>query len=465
MRQCFWPNRIVSDITLFLKVKMEQSTTPREPAKDQKPDLKLVSAPGLAKTPLQPPQPRKSLRQRMGAWAKWIVVGLALAAAVFYFGQSYFFGPIIVVDRIKQQDVVQTVVASGRVETPFRINIGTQVTGVVKDIPVAEGQTVKTGDVLIQLDETDIHESVKLAQSVVAQWQAKLDQLTNVSARSAEETKAQAQAVVIDSQVSYDRALKLYRQGYASKAALDSARRALDIALSQVRAADLQVATNRPGGMDYMTAQTQLDQANASLNSAEAKLGYYQIKAPRDGILISRNVERGNVVQPSAILMVLAPAGETQIVVQIDESNLGLLKIGQKATISADAYPKKNFEGLLSYINPSINAQTGSVEVKLSVPRPPDYLRQDMTVSVEIEVAHIANAIAVDASSIRDMSSNKPSVMVVENGRANLKTVTIGIIGDAAVEVTSGLKSGDVIVRGTNVGLTVGQRVRVQSNE
>ncbi len=444
---------------------MDQSSAPRGNANQQKHDFKLVTSPILTGAPLQQNRSRVPLLQRISSRAKWIVAGLAIAVAIFYFGQTYLLGPIVIVDKIKQQDVVQTVVASGRVETPFRINIGTQVVGMIKGVPVTEGQTVKAGDVLIQLDDTDAHEAVRLAQSVVAQWRAKLDQLANVSARLAEETKAQAQAAVVDSQIAYDRALKLYQQGYGTKVAFDAARKALDITQSQIRAAEIQIATSKPGGMDYISAQTQLDQAIASMHSAEAKLGYYQIKASRDGILISRNVERGNVVQSSAVLMVLAPAGETQIVVQIDESNLGLMKVGQKATISADAYPKQNFDGLLSYINPSINAQSGSVEVKLSVSNPPDYLRQDMTVSVEIEVAHVTNTIAVDASSIRDMSSNKPSVMVVENGRANSKTITVGIIGDAAVEVTSGLKSGDVIVRGTNMGLTVGQLVRVQNNE
>jgi HlyD family secretion protein len=444
---------------------MDQSSAPHENANQRKRDLKLVSSSMPEEAPLQPSKSRVPLLQRIRSWVKWIVAGLAIVGAILYFGQTYIFGPIVVVDTVKQQDILQTVVASGRVETPFRINIGTQVVGIIKDVPVAEGQTVKAGDVLIELDDTDAHEAVKFAQSVVAQWHTKLDQLANVSARLAEETKTQAQAAVVDSQIAYDRALKLYRQGYGAKVTLDAARKALDIAQSQVRAADLQIATSRPGGMDYLSAQAQLDQAIASLNSAEAKLGYYQIKAPRNGILISRDVERGNVVQPSAVLMVLAPAGETQIVVQIDEVNLGLLKVGQKATISADAYPKQNFNGQLSYINPSINAQSGSVEVKLSVPNPPDYLRQDMTVSVEIEVAHVANAVAVNASSIRDLSGHKPWVMVVENGRARSKNITLGVVGDTAAEVTSGVKSGDVIVRGTNAGLTPGQRVRVQSNE
>ena len=104
-------------------------------------------------------------------------------------------------------------------------------------------------------------------------------------------------------------------------------------------------------------------------------------------MLIARNVERGTVVQPGKALLVLAPAGDTQLVLQIDENNLGLVALGQKALASADAFPDKTFAAEVTYINPGIDITRASVEVKLTVAEPPDYLRQDMTVSVDIEVA------------------------------------------------------------------------------
>ena len=154
-----------------------------------------------------------------------------------------------------------------------------------------------------------------------------------------------------------------------------------------MRTAELQVFTASPGGSDYVMAETQLGQAQANLETAESRLGYATISAPRDGVLITRNVERGAVVQPGKALMVLAPAGETQLVLQIDERNLGKLALGQKALASADAYPDQRFAAVVSYINPGIDITRASVEVKLTVADPPDYLRQDMTVSVDIEVA------------------------------------------------------------------------------
>jgi HlyD family secretion protein len=109
----------------------------------------------------------------------------------------------------------------------------------------------------------------------------------------------------------------------------------------------LQVYTVRPGGSEYVMAQTGLNQAQANLATAQARLGYATVIAPRDGVLIARNVERGAVVQPGTPLLVLAPTGDIQLVLQIDEKNLGLLRLGQSAKASADAYPDRRFDARL----------------------------------------------------------------------------------------------------------------------
>ncbi|TIP33407.1 MAG: HlyD family efflux transporter periplasmic adaptor subunit, partial [Mesorhizobium sp.] len=159
----------------------------------------------------------------------------------------------------------------------------------------------------------------------------------------------------------------------------------------------LQVYTSRPGGSDYVMAETTLNQAEANLATAKARLDYATIRSPRDGVLITRNVERGAVVQPGTTLLVLAPSGDTELVLQIDEKNLGLLELGQSARASADAYPDKRFDARLTYINPSVDITRASVEVKLTVSDPPAYLRQDMTTSVDIAVARRPSTLIVPA--------------------------------------------------------------------
>lgn len=216
-------------------------------------------------------------------------------------------------------------------------------------------------------------------------------------------------------------------RGFVGQSQLDDAQRNLDVAESQLRAAQLQVETNRPMGSDYALAQTALDQAKVNLLVAQARLDHTVIRAPVDGTLIARNVEVGDTVQPGKQLMALAPAGETQIVVQIDEKNLAQLAVGQKALGSADAFPGRRFAAELFYINPGIDPQRGSVAVKLKVPNPPAYLRQDMTVSVDIEVARRADTVVIPADAVHDATGAQPWVPAVRGHRATRQAVKIGL--------------------------------------
>ena len=190
----------------------------------------------------------------------------------------------------------------------------------------------------------------------------------------------QARATLVNAESAHARALKLNTDGYATRVTLDEAVKALDVARAQAKSAELQVATAQTDGSDYVLAETQRSQAEASLASARSRLSYTAIKAPRDETLISRNVEAGNTVAPGAVLMILSPGGETHLVVQIDEKNLALISIGLPAIASADAYGKATFPAEIFYVNPGVDLQRASVEVKLRVPEPPSYLRQDMTV-------------------------------------------------------------------------------------
>ncbi len=176
-------------------------------------------------------------------------------------------------------------------------------------------------------------------------------------------------------------------------------------------------------------------------------------------MLITRNVERGAVVQPGKALLVLAPSGETQLVLQIDERNLGKLSLGQKALASADAYPDQRFAAVVSYINPGIDITRASVEVKLTVSDPPDYLRQDMTVSVDIEVAAKDNTLVLPIRSVHDVLSGQPWVLGIKNGRAAKRPVRLGLRGNTQLEIVDGMAEGDVAIP-LNAGVLTGQRVR-----
>jgi len=393
-------------------------------------------------------------------WLKrGLLVTLALAVAGFALRNVILGAPVDTV-RAVRSDLIQTVVASGRIMSPQRVSVGAVITGRVVRIPVQEGQVVKRGDVLMELDDNDERAAAAQARAAVDQAEAKLRQLRELGLPAAEQGLVQAQANLTQVRRQFDRTRELKEKGFVSQAALDDAQRNLEVAESQLRSAQLQVKTNSPAGSDAALAQTALAQARANLGATQAKLDDTVIRAPVDGILIARAVEPGNVVQPGKELMALAPAGETQVVVQIDEKNLAQLKLGQKALGSADAFPRERFAAELVYINPGIDALRGAVEVKLRVPDPPGYLRQDMTVSVDIEVARSAGAVVVPADAVHDANSTQPWVLAVDGGRATRRAVKLGLKGDGRMEVLEGVAPGDHLISAAQLAVKSGQRVR-----
>jgi HlyD family secretion protein len=159
--------------------------------------------------------------------------------------------------------------------------------------------------------------------------------------------------------------------------------------------------------------------------------------------------------------MKLSPAGDTQLVVQIDERNLGAIALGQKAIASADAFSKQTFSADVVYINPGIDLQRASIEVKLRVPDPPVYLRQDMTVSVDIEVARRPGALVAPAADIHGLDSADPWVLRVVGGRARRHPVKVGIVSAGKAEIIDGLRENDVILPMT-AAIEDGSRVRAR---
>ena len=385
---------------------------------------------------------------------------LAAAALAAYVGRNALLGTPVETVEVLRDDLIQTVVASGRVMSPRRVRVGAVITGRVVAIPVTEGQAVKKGAELVLLEDKDVRAALAQAQAGVAQAEAKVRQLREVGLPAAQQALLQAEATLTQVRGQFDRTKRLQAQGFVGQSQLDDAQRNLDVAESQARAARVQVETNSTRGSDFAMAMTALEQARAAARVAQAKLPDMVVRAPVDGVLISRNVEVGDIVQPGKELFLLAPAGETQVIVQIDERNLSQLSLGQKALGSADAFPGRRFPAELIYINPGIDALRGSVEVRLRVPSPPDYLRQDMTVSVDIEVARRAQAVVAPTQAVRDATTAQPWVLAVRNGRAERVPVKVGLRGDGRLEVLQGAAPGDALIPASLGLITAGQKVR-----
>jgi HlyD family secretion protein len=394
------------------------------------------------------------------SWLKIVLVVLISLCFVAYLSRNILLGKPVDAYATTLGDLTQTVVASGRIMTPQRISIAAEITGRVSAIPVSEGQTVKRGQLLIQLNDLDERASLAQAEAALRQAEAKLRQLREVALPSASQTLKQAQANEEQAKKQYERTRDLQAKGFFSQAQLDEAKRNYDVIASQVNAARLQVKSNEPTGSDIAAATAAVAQANASLRLAQVNLNKDYILAPADGTLITRAVESGDIVQPGQELMLLAAEGNTQISVQIDEKHLSKLALGQKVLASADAYADQRFDAVVDYINPGVDAARGSVEVKLEVANPPAYLRQDMTVSVDIVTAHRSNTLTIPTGAIHDPTSSAPWVLVVRNKHTAHQPVKLGLRGDNSVEVLTGLKVGEPVILTTVGTITADMRVR-----
>ena len=266
-------------------------------------------------------------------WRVAFVLLLAIAAA---FGAArWWMGPLVEVYGVTRGDVVQTVVASGRIATPRRVEIGSQITGTVDEIPVAEGESVSTGQMLITLKDDEYKAAVDTAQGICFSGRGTAEAAARRCASVSAAGRAAGKATLLNARQQYDRVKGLSAKGFMGQSQLDDAKKTLDVAESQLRAAELQVETSKASGSDYLIAKLTLQQANANLGNALARLDYTTIEAPVAGTLITRDVEVGDVVQPGRVLMTLSPVGETQLVVQIDEKHLANLRLGQSALASA----------------------------------------------------------------------------------------------------------------------------------
>jgi len=387
-----------------------------------------------------------------------IVVIVVLVGALV--GPRLLRGPQVGVEAVVQQDFVQTIVASGRVETPHRVDVGVQITGTVLGVPVKEGQVVSAGATLIELEASELRAALDQAQHAAQTASARVRQLQQVQAPQAVQAMRQAQIAYDAARDALGRSQVLLAAGAISQVELEAARRAEQVAAAQLRVAEQQAASARPSGSDAAAAAAALEQARAGVDLARAKLAYATVKAPRAGTLIARDVEPGDVVQPGRRLMVLSPGGETQLVVEIDEKNMQLLRLGLTALASADAYPKERFSADVAYINPGVDAQRGSVEVKLRVPSPPAYLKPDMTVSVDIEIARRAKAVLVPSDAVHDIETASPWVLKVDGRHARKQAVTLGLRSNGLCEVLTGLTTGDRVVPAATTTVIDGGRLR-----
>lgn len=367
--------------------------------------------------------------------------------------------PEVGVVQVVRRDLVQTVVASGRVQAPNRVDVGAQIVGTVARVHAQAGQTVTAGQVLLELEARELSANQLAADAAAQVARECLRQLEEVQVPLADLALRQADATRTLARSTLSRNWALFQQGFIGQAALEESTRSFILSEVQMRSVAQQYQSLLPGGSEAAVATAALVQAQASAMAARARRGYGRVVAPAAGVLIVRQVEVGDVVQPGRPLMTLSPAGRTELLVNIDERNVHWLALGQSALASVDAYPDQRFAAQVSFISPAVNAQTGAVEVRLQVPEPSDVLRQDMTASVDIEVARRPRAVLVPIGAVRGQGSAQPTVLAADGSKLREVAVQLGLQAAGAVEVLRGLSPGDWVVLQPE-GLSAGQRIK-----
>lgn len=368
---------------------------------------------------------------------------LAAGFAVFRWWQ----GPLLSGYSISSMPLVQTVVATGRVVTVSRTQVGSEITGVVLRRLVQEGDRVTRGDLLLVLRSDELTAQVRQAE-------AALNELMSSTRPQASVDLANAQVQLAQASRELQRRRILAKDSVISKEELEQSEKAESLARNNVESARLKALALAPGKAEEIVLRERLV-------ALQAQLAKTQVRSEVTGIVLTRNVEPGDLVQPGMTLFTIALDGNTEIRVPLDERNLPRLALQQNASVIADAYPDRPFPAQINFIAPSIDPERGTVEVRLTVDPVPDFLRQDMTVSVNIETDKRAHARVIPNDALGNVQGNKAIVLLLRDGKIHRQTVTLGLRGLAMSEVVSGLQDGEQVLADAVSPLKDGTRARL----
>lgn len=315
---------------------------------------------------------------------------------------------------VRSGPLVRSLLFTARVATASRVEVGATLTGRVDAVAVREGDAVRPGQALVTLERAELAAALAQAQA----------------------SERQAAAVQRNAAAELARAQELVQRGFLSASRLDEARRAEEVAVAQAAL------------------------ARSAVQAAQVRLAQTVVAAPSAARVLARQVEPGQIVSPGRALLTLALAGPVELVAQVDERYVAQLRPGQAAQVEADAFPGQPFTAQVQSLAPLVDAQRGSLEVKLAVPgEVPAFLREDMTLSVQVETARRERTRVLPAAAVAGpREADTGSVRVVQDGRVQTRPVRLGLRTLDEVEVLDGLAEGDTVLLAE--GPADGARVR-----
>jgi HlyD family secretion protein len=393
----------------------------------------------------------------------WLAVGIIVLAVggviAFRINKKKHAGTEVRLEQVAKRNLVSAVTASGKIEAKTSVDISADITGRIIQIAVREGDVVKRGQFLLQIDPAQYQAAVARAQAVVASTQAVLLQ-----------TKANRD----QAQRAWDRARQLTQLGenLISPESAEQAQTALEVAEA-----------------NYQSTKAQLEQSRAGLQEAKDNLGKTRLTAPISGRVVRLAVEQGEVAVPgtfsreTGLLMTIADLSIILAKVQVDETDVVRLSPSDSVDVTIDAYPDTTFTGQVTKVSHSARltpTQTASgsndravdFDVEITLRRPPPDIRPDLSCTARIVTDTRGNALSIpiisltvrDHEKIPNESDSGPpvdtlrarfnkreaeGVFVVRNGLATFRPVKVGVAGDEYFEVVDGLREGETIVAGT----------------
>ncbi len=404
-----------------------------------------------------------------------VVLGAVVAASIVSRDKNV---ARVTTAKVSRADLVSTVSCNGRVQAKRKVEISSQVMGQIVNLAVREGDVVKKGDFLLQIDKAQLDANARAQQ-------AALDALF-AQRESDRATRQQAER-------DHERERKNWEAKISSEQVYQKARLALDAARAN------EAATER-----------RIEQARAQLAAGKDSLSKTTITAPMDGVVTARPVEAGeNAVvgtmnNPGTVLLTISDMSVVEAEMEVDETDIPRVKLGQKAKMTVDAYPDEKFDGVVTEIGGSpitksalgTDASAVNFKVKIQLDKPPANIRPGFSVSGEIETDRKEKALAVPIPALvvadeellkRPEKGKKPNpaptatpaaglekkkdvegVFVVgKDGKVDFKKVKTGITAELSIEVTEGVKEGDEIVTGpfrSLRSLRIGDKVKVDNS-
>lgn len=371
--------------------------------------------------------------------------------------------------------------ATGYIVAAHKIEVASKVVGRVSWIGVNKGDRVKEGQVIVRLEDEEYRASLNTAIGQFESLTARLAEAKNGSRpeeiQRAQADLDQARADRKNAEVSLQRTRQLVAEGVSARQALDDAIARMDSFDNRVKSLErtLELARLGPRKEAIAAIQGTLREAQGRVESAQTQMDNTIIRAPVSGTILQRNVEKGEFVTtgfsgaggPKGFVVSLADLNDIEVELDINQSDFAKLHFGQKAIVFTDAYPDRKYNGEITEISPEANRQKATVQVKVKIRNPDDFLRPEMNATVQFqddrkqEPATPGEPSSLPLVLVPKGAVRNGAVWIIEAGKAQKRLIRPKGENSAGLKV-EGLNGGETLILDPPAGLKIGTPARTK---